>query len=439
MGLFGFFRKQSKEIFQLPEQDRIWVEENFAWLIQAFGYSDIQKAQITLTENFFPATFRAEKVEVGNIIHDLCDLFQIGEQKITYEIHEDLRDVGGMPFMMVGKPFETELEQSEENYQLHIAKNLFKHPKRLIFSLTYEFTRIKLLESKLVFDESEDTEMFIYLAGVYFGFGVILTQNLRETGTSNDGAWETTWQFTSPMPDETMIFALALYSKIMEQESPVWKEDLRSDLKKMFEQAVEMLDQAPGTNFDKKELLAKRLFGIAYKQYEEKRIEEALESLEKARILAKNDRLKSDIHNNIGYYLLRLGEYEKSIPHLRTAVQLDPNYGYANDNLGYALIQTGALEEGKQWLEKALRTENNNDAYSLRNLALYHQAKGEFNLAETYFLKAFQEKEGAVDLLELHFAAFLLNQGRKEEALSYLEQAVAKGEPEAIKQMKKMH
>lgn len=434
MKLFGFFKKREED-FPFPEHDRQWVTENFTWLIHVFGHPALKKEQITLTESFFPATFRAEKVTVENVLHDLGVLLEIPADKIAFEIHEDLRDIYGMPLAIAGKAIETELKELKSGYKIHIANNLHKHPKRLIYRLVYDCVRIKLRESKMDFDTGEDTEMFIYLAGIYFGFGVILIQNLRETGRSSDGAWETSWNFNSPMPDETMIFGLAFYSKLVKEDSPAWKADLRSDLKKKFEQAIDFLIRTMNPDFSK-EMMANRLYSASHTQYKSQKFEEAVSSLEKALILTNNDQLKVDIYNNLGYYLLRLCRYDESIPHLREAVRLKPDYGYANDNLGYALIRTGAMEEGKEWLEKALQTKTNDDAYSFRNLALYYQEKGELEAAEENFLKAFHVMENPVDLLELHFSDFLFQTGRAEEAQNYLNQAVQRGEPEAIQRLK---
>ena len=110
----------------------------------------------------------------------------------------------------------------------------------------------------------------------------------------------------------------------------------------------------------------------------------------------------------MGYNLLRVGEYEKSIPNFQNALQIESNYGYAYDNLGYALIQLGRLEEAKQQLDHARSTENNELAYSARNLALYYQA------------------------LEFHYAKFLICKGETHMGIEYLEKAVEIGEPEAI-------
>lgn len=98
--------------------------------------------------------------------------------------------------------------------------------------------------------------------------------------------------------------------------------------------------------------------------------------------------MKADAYNNLGYYSIRIKNYEQSVSYFKNSIQIIPDYGYAYDNLGYALIQLGELEDGKEWLDKAMETENNDVAYTYRNLALYYQAKGDINKAEEYFKKS---------------------------------------------------
>lgn len=64
--------------------------------------------------------------------------------------------------------------------------------------------------------------------------------------------------------------------------------------------------------------------------------------------------MKADVYNNLGYYSIRLKNYEQSVSYFKSSINIMPDYGYANDNLGYALIQLGKLEEGKEFLEKAM-------------------------------------------------------------------------------------
>lgn len=438
MKLFGFNKKSKKEKFQIHENNRKWTEDNFEWLIGALGYPDSQKEQILLTEHYFPKTFRADSVCIENILADLSEILAIPENKVAFTVLGDLRDVYGLPYEMHGKPFETELEIQEGIYHINIANSLHKHPKRLIHNLVYEFVKIKLYEDQLEFDDGKDTRQFVFLAGIFLGFGVLFIQNLRESGISNDGAWETKWYYISEIPSEIMIFGLALYAKLSGQESPEWKEELPKELKPEFEKAIFLLKEHPSRVYDQEEFIAQNLFIRSYHQSRKQQFEEAISTLRKILPLTENRKLKSDTYNNIGYSLLRLKKYEESISYFKQALEIAPNYGYANDNLGYALIQIGELEEGKKWLNQALKTENNDQAYSFRNLALYHQQREEMELAEANFLKAFETANPQVDLLEYHYADFLFLQGRTDEGMKYMKLAAEKNELEAIQRMKEL-
>ncbi len=435
MKLFGFFKNKENDTFRITEPDRLWVEDNFRWLINVFGYPYRESEQILLSENYFPKTLKSDSVIIENIVKDLCSLLQMEEEKITFEVVTDIRDTYDMPYEIGGKPFETELEIKEGKYIIHIANSLHKHPKRLIHGLVYEFIRIKLTDNKLQFDTGDDADLFIYLAGIYFGFGVLLSQNLEDTGRVVDGFWDTKWYYISEIPNEVMAFALATYSMLIEQDSPKWKDDLPSDLKSQFVKALKYLNENPSVLYNKQELQANELFKMADDQYLKNDFENAIVNLQKILFLTNDEVMKANVYNNLGYYNIRLKNFEQAVTYLQSSINIIPDYGYTNDNLGYALIQLGKLEEGKEFLEKALTTGNNDIAYTNRNFALYYQAKGEMNKANEYFKKSFDSVTDSVDLLDYHYADFLIHKGEIESGLEFLKKAVEKGEPEAIERM----
>lgn len=222
MKLFGF-NKKSKEIkLRITEPDREWVEDNFKWLITHYGYPVRGNEQIVLSEKFFPKTFSTSDLDIRNLIEDLCNLLSLDSAKINVELHSDLRDVYAMP-LEVHMPFEVETEMKEEGYTIGVAQSLLKRPGRLVYSLVYECIRIRLAESKLQFDSGGDTGLFLFLAGIYFGFGILLSQNIRDIGRDNDGFWQTKWENVSEMPVEVMAFGLAMYAKLIDQNNPEWK------------------------------------------------------------------------------------------------------------------------------------------------------------------------------------------------------------------------
>lgn len=439
MKLFQFNKKRNKPTFRITKTDRNWVEDNFKWLIKVFGYPARQSEQLIISDKFFPKTFSNSGLLVQNLMEDLCNLVGLDATKIEFKIHQDLRDVYGIPFEMYGKPFETETEVKENAYKIHIAKSISQRPNRLMFSLIYEFIKIRFIESNLQFDTGEDTSLFIFIGGIYFGFGVPLAQNLTDRGRVDDGFWETKWNYVSDMPSEVMAFGLATYSKLIEQDHPAWKNELPKALKNQFEEAIQLLDKTSSPVFNKAELYANDLIQLADKAYLKNNFKEAIATLEKALLVTKDEWLKAEIYNTMGYAQIRSGEHQKSILNFQKALQIDPNYGFAYDNLGYSLIQLGRLEEGKQQLIKAMQTENNDNAYTYRNLALYQLAKNELEQAESNFQLSFESETVGVDLLEWHYANFLFRQNETAKGMEYLKKAADKGESEAMKQMSEIN
>lgn len=432
-GLMKWFRSNNspKNSFYITETDRQWVEENFIWLIQVYGIP-LQKDQVLLTEKFFPVTFRDENLSIDNLIIDLCDMLALDPEMISYELHKDLRDSYGTPYEIEGSYYEAETEILSDGYKINLAHSLVSRPKTLIFSLIYEFIGIRLTESKLPYDEGEDTSLFIYLAGIYFGFGVLLSINSVDRGRKQEGLWETKWNFVAEIPAEVMIFGLAVYCKIVKDDDPAWVQELPVYDKKMYAEAIIYLDKNPLGVLNQAELDAYHLFNIASQQYLSNQYDEAITTLQKILFLSRDKFLKSDVYNNIGYYMIRKGDIEKSISYLKESLKLNSENGFANDNLGYVLIRMGRVQEGKHYLKNALASATNDHAYSYRNFALYYEAKGDQEKAEDQFRQAFDHIVEPVDLLEFHYGKFLIEKGETDKGMEYLKKAADKGEPEAI-------
>ncbi len=399
-----------------------------------FGIPDAKNEQIVISPDYFPQTFSKSKIEIPDIIQDLSTLSGIEGVKIQIETHTDLRDSHGMPYAIDGKEFESVTEAlADGTYKIHLANSITTNPNRLIYSLIYEFIDIRLRENYLNFDTGEDTSLFLFIAGIYFGFGIPLAQNLTDIGRADDGFWETKWNRISEMPNELMAFGLATYSNLTSNQNPEWKNELPQDLQSQFDAALEFIQKSPSRVLGKKELDAIDLSHQADVEYENGNFEVAISHLQKILFITEDELMKADTYNNIGYFQTRLGEYDKSIKSFRKAIQLDPDSGFAFDNLGYALIRIGELDDGKRQLDKAMNSENNDWAYTYRNLALYYFAKNEVDKAESNFKLAFDHIGRPVDYLDFHYAEFLIKTGKKREGLVYLEKAVQNGEHEAIK------
>jgi hypothetical protein len=432
----------SKTPCPITPADKEWIEDNFEWLIKVFGYPGSFTKQVLPDKAYFPETFNNKALRVESVVVDVSKLLNLDRAKISFEIEKDIRDSHDTPYEFIDMPFEAELATHEQDgnthYRLFIANSLLDNPDRLVFNIILNLVTMRLLESKVAFETEEDeTHLFIYLASIYFGFGVIIAQNLVSSGMLQLGTWEKKWNYSSMIPPKVVAYAMALFESLMNRPLPDWKPYLPADFTKDFNTAVVFIKETPSGLFDNSEKSAADLMQEANTQYSNNDFEGAITTLQKASFLTTDVLLKADISNYIGYNYLRLQQFEKSIPHFQKAIELDSGYGYANDNLGFAFIMLGDLLSGKHYLDIAMQTENNIEAYSYRNLALYHQKRGDGRLAEDYFQKAITAS-AEVDLLEYFYAIFLLEHGKKEEGMACLQAAVDKQEPEAILLMNKL-
>ena len=442
MKLFGLKIGTTKSSeLRITSADREWVEVNFQWLVKVFGYP--RADQFSLAEKHFPKTFHSKEIRIEDLLSDCCNHLGLDNDRFSYSVHEDIRDSGNMPYGSEERPTDCYIEYDEQTgkYLVVLAKSILKHPKWLIQSICYELTKARLIESKVEYGTGPDTSLFLYLAATYFGYGVIIGQNLTDIGMTADPLWETRWSYIADIPYPIMAYALAVFSRLKNNLDPAWKQELPSEIRTEFSLALEYINRSDNELFDARRIdnafNAAKLFELADQLYQSGEISKAISTLQKIAFLSDDDMMKADVCNNIGYYKLRLGQYRSSISDFHKALEFAPDYGYANDNLGFALIMTGDLEKGKEFLERAIRTENNNQAYSYRNMALYFQKKGDRKSAEDNFQKAFS-MESPVDLLNYFYGQFLIENGDKKKGLEYIRISADNREIEGIELLKKM-
>lgn len=442
MKLFGFsIGKNKTSDLRITAADREWVEGNFQWLVKVFGYP--RADQISLDEKHFPKTFQSKEIKIEDLLSDCCNHLGLDVGLFSYSIHEDIKYAGNMPYGSDERPVDCYIEHDEQTgkYLVVLAKSIFRHPKWLIHSISYELTKAMLIESKVEYGAGTDTNLFLYLAATYFGYGVIIGQTLTDIGVRTDPLWETRWCYIADIPYPIMAYALAAFSRLTNNLDPAWKQELPGQIRTEFGLALEYIKNSNNELFDARRidnaLNAEKLFELADRQYGSGEITKAISTLQKIVFLSADDVLKANVYNNIGYYKIRQGQYGSSIPDFHKALELVPDHGYANDNLGFALIMTGDLETGKAFLEKALRTGNNDQAYSYRNMAVYFQKKGDCKSAEEYFQKAFRP-ESPVDLLSYFYGKFLMENEDQKKGLEYLRESADYGEIEAIEFLKKI-
>ncbi len=431
MGLFSFRKKDKKTAFPITGPDKTWVIENLTWLIQVYGPPHMEDQVVLFTKDFFPSSIKGEGDLVGNLISDLKSILGIESANVTYDLQVDIRDFKGLPYEIEGKPFQSGLVIAEKQYHIILANNLLKHEKTLLSSIIYEFMKIRLDMDKYEYDTGDDTDLFLYLAGVYWGFGPLLYQGLVDVGKGTTGDWETKWSFISDLPEEVMAYAIALELSLRPEADISWKADLSERLENLLNAAIEYQKKKPVHLIMKGEAEAENLYESGLALFERFDWDQAIEIFRKALFLETSNPLKADIYNSLGYCHMRLGDLEGSLTNFKIAIDLN-GHSYAFANMAYVLVLLGRPDAAKGMIE-ILPEVYDLKGYAHRNIAMYHALEDNDALAEEHFQKALDTGE-PVDLLEFHYSEYLLQKGREEEAMDYLRRAVEKGEPEAIAQ-----
>jgi tetratricopeptide (TPR) repeat protein len=442
MKLFGIKIGSAKPAkLRVTPEDRNWVDRNFEWLLSAFAHRGIE--QITISEKYFPHTFESKDIKIENLIADCCNHLSLNPKLFSYEIIEDIRDSEDMPYAFVENPLDCflNIDKQTGKYSIDFAKTIFNHPHWLITLTCIQFGKARLHQSKLNYGEGAETNLFLYLVAVHFGYGVILADNLANTGTVRNATWETKWTYIAELPYPVLAYALAVSASLTGNREPAWKELLSKEIRKEFDLSMTYINQSEKKLFNaesiNRTIQIDKLLKHAATHYKSGRYKEAISLLQETISLADDDAVKANVYNNIGYYQLRSKQYHNSISAFENALMLSPDYGYATDNLGFALIMLGELDKGKEYLEKALKTKNNDNAYSYRNMALYYQKKGDIVSAEANFKKAFA-MQTKVDLLDFFYGLFLLENGDKQKAAIHIQKSADIGEYEGIEKMKAM-
>jgi protein O-mannosyl-transferase len=91
--------------------------------------------------------------------------------------------------------------------------------------------------------------------------------------------------------------------------------------------------------------------------------------------------------SNLGDALMRKGQLDDAVVHLRKALEIKANFAEANNSLGYVLMKKGQLDEAVVHFRKALAS-NPNFAEANNNLGFVLMKKGQMDDAVVYFRKA---------------------------------------------------
>lgn len=132
---------------------------------------------------------------------------------------------------------------------------------------------------------------------------------------------------------------------------------------------------------------AERLFHDAYEKHMQGRVDEAIklyqQSLEKCPT--------AEAHTFLGWAYSFSGRFEDAIVECKLAIEIDPEFGNPYNDIGAYLIELGQLDEALPWLEQATQAKRY-DAYFYAhyNLGRVWEQKNNWMRAISYYQEAYR-------------------------------------------------
>lgn len=434
--LFKFKKKNSESDFYLDEGSRSWVEDNFIWFVSRFGKP---KCHLNPIEGIGLIDTPAQIISMSlpEFIRSVKAVLDISEVQIDVEYVDDIRSVYGFPYESQEGELESWVLKQENQFVIYVTSHLKEKAKRLRYRLLLEHIKIKVNladnNSEWLNDLGDD---WLNMIGTWFGLGAQLVDLSVDVGHNSNSQWVVGWNHVDPLYPDTRACIIALTAKFQNQQLDNIAKDYPSYISTLLQGAIEFINREKKGFLRKENILALYHFYISTHHYNERNFKAVIEELSYALPLSETEELHRVIENNLGYYLSIVGDFDLSKVHLKNVIASKQDYAYALDNLGYCLMMTDSLEEGKHLVEQAMRTENNYDAYSYRNLAIYHHKKNELNESYKYFMKSFENKREHIDLLDYHFSLLLFDMNEKERGLKHLSIAIKNQEPLAVEKMR---
>lgn len=140
-----------------------------------------------------------------------------------------------------------------------------------------------------------------------------------------------------------------------------------------------------GQGAEEEKIAAWNLFQRAYEQQMKGKLEEAVALYEQSIELFPT----AEAHTFLGWTYSFMGRLDEAIEECHRAIRIDPEFGNPYNDIGVYLIEMGQLDEAVPWLQQAMQAKRYEcPAFPHMNLGRIHEKKGEWEEAVESFGKA---------------------------------------------------
>ncbi|MGL4598120.1 MAG: tetratricopeptide repeat protein [Bacteroidia bacterium] len=372
-------------VYDIPEENRLFVEENLIFLAYYFG-DEFSRERPIPGKGLFVNVIQSEQ-ELFSLIEKLCKTIGAYDPLLRVDIFDGIENKWIHHFPFSQDPCAT----PDSCPTIFVRLNDMGTLGYLVNEIIVQLCEIRLQKYKLEGDYS----LCINLMPVYFGLAGIYL--VKFSG------------FRSPfkLRSDCYLYAAALMDHFTGNQEKTYLDALTAqeqiDIKNLYRSII---TYEPLLDLQKKWDAAVRSYQI--------QSEYPFEGLTPEQEIEVSSRLlevqidKSHIYNHRGYFMLYLGQYIEAIKDFDECIAQENYYDYAFNNRGFAKLLLGQFEDGKEDIETAIRL-NPENGMAWRNLGFFELKEGDMQKGLEYILKA-QKILPNMDLIHFSLAfAYRIN------------------------------
>jgi len=241
--MFGLFNKKDPDKCPVSEENRIWIEQSFSFLVNSFGEEKIRQRKILVPDHsHFPISYTGDPQTAFDTLKIVADQMEVAFD----EIHLDFFD-HGVQEISTGSPFGRGLflERSEEDkgasglywgkqedgkYHIWLERGMLVQPENMVAALSHEIAHIKLLGEWKI---AENDEKLTDLVTVIFGLGIF---NANAAFQTYGGIDYSGWRNMGYLTQMEWGYALSLLAYIRDEKNPIWIKHLSLNVRNDFKQ-----------------------------------------------------------------------------------------------------------------------------------------------------------------------------------------------------------
>jgi len=248
--MFGLFDKKDPNRCPIADENRIWLEKSFSFLLEIFNKEKIKQRAILIPHHSnFPIKYNGESQTAIDTLKIVAKQMEVEFDEIELDFYDEgLTEISTGSPLRGGRIFLSRREedkgsaglyfgkQEDNKYHIALERRKLKQPENMVATLAHEIAHIKLLGENNI---EENNEKLTDLTTMIFGLGIFNANAAFQTFRTIDSSG---WRKMGYLSQMEWGYALSLLAHIRGEKTPDWIEYLTLNIKGDFKQGERFID-----------------------------------------------------------------------------------------------------------------------------------------------------------------------------------------------------